>query len=283
MPNRVIREGFLDSDMIDRLSFASECFYHRLLLSCDDAGRFDGRPDVLRSRLYPLREQIRKSEIIKWTQECSAQTLLINYLVNGKPYLQVTKWRRCGKAETSRYPWVDGSHSIEYISTQTRDGPKEYVSSSLADAASLGDHLCTPSLWGSHGVKAATNTETETKTNTETESNTYTSARPKARGTLEELKSFALEIGMPESDGEERFYRWQGNGWKNKNQPILDWRSTMRSHKANGYLASQIASQKNGFNNAASRPSQFETKAERSLRLGRENAERLRNEEKTET
>lgn len=57
--------------------------------------------------------------------------------------------------------------------------------------------------------------------------------------TLDEAKAFALELGQPASDGEACFYKWEGNGWKNGTSPIKDWKATMRSWKAAGYLPSQ--------------------------------------------
>jgi hypothetical protein len=63
--------------------------------------------------------------------------------------------------------------------------------------------------------------------------------KPAATGTLDELKAFAQEIGLPASDGEATFFKWEGNGWKNGNNSVKDWRSTMRSWKAAGYMPSQ--------------------------------------------
>lgn len=60
----------------------------------------------------------------------------------------------------------------------------------------------------------------------------------KARGTLEELKSFVAELGLPASDAEYCFHKWESNGWQNGGKPIKDWRGTIRSHKAAGYLPS---------------------------------------------
>lgn len=70
----------------------------------------------------------------------------------------------------------------------------------------------------------------------------------KDRGTLDEIKAFAVELGMPESDGEACFHKWDGNGWTNGGAKIKDWRATVRSWKASGYLPSQkpVNPQRNG-------------------------------------
>lgn len=65
--------------------------------------------------------------------------------------------------------------------------------------------------------------------------------KSKAKGTLEELKAFAVEIGMPADDGEDCFDRWEGSGWKNGGKRIDDWKATMRTWKRRGFLASQTA------------------------------------------
>lgn len=61
--------------------------------------------------------------------------------------------------------------------------------------------------------------------------------------------AYAVEIGLPESDGDACFDKWQGNGWKNDGKPIVCWRSTMRSWKKFGYMASQKGTKTNGYSN----------------------------------
>ncbi len=67
----------------------------------------------------------------------------------------------------------------------------------------------------------------------------HSAKKSKAKGTLDELKAFAIEIELPESDGEDCFNRWEGNGWKNNGKPIVDWQATMRTWKGRRFLASQ--------------------------------------------
>lgn len=84
MPSRLLREGILDSEAVNELSFPAEVFYRRLMSVVDDFGRFDGRPSVLRSRLYPLRvESVREADISRWIAECEKAGLLVLYAVNG--------------------------------------------------------------------------------------------------------------------------------------------------------------------------------------------------------
>jgi hypothetical protein len=61
----------------------------------------------------------------------------------------------------------------------------------------------------------------------------------RARGALEDLEAYAVEIGMPASDGRWCHDKWEGSGWVNKGGPIIDWKATMRSWKTQGFLPSQ--------------------------------------------
>jgi len=73
----------------------------------------------------------------------------------------------------------------------------------------------------------------------ETDSEAKTKTDTKSRATKEELVSYCKSIGLPASDGETLFEKWNGNGWRNGQQSIKDWKSTVRSWKGYGYLPSQ--------------------------------------------
>lgn len=61
----------------------------------------------------------------------------------------------------------------------------------------------------------------------------------KSRGTESELKDFTASLGLPSSDGEACFLKWEGNGWTNKGEPVKCWKSTIRNWKLQGFLPSQ--------------------------------------------
>ena len=63
MPNRILKESICTSESIDDMSWFEECFFHRLLVNCDDYGRFDARPAILKSRLFPLKERLSLKDI----------------------------------------------------------------------------------------------------------------------------------------------------------------------------------------------------------------------------
>ena len=93
MPNRLLKEGIVDSERIDALSPDAEVCYYRLLVVADDLGRMDARTAIVRSRCFPLKEQSNMAAKIEgWLSELSSKFLILRYTVAGQPYLQIAKW-----------------------------------------------------------------------------------------------------------------------------------------------------------------------------------------------
>jgi uncharacterized phage protein (TIGR02220 family) len=104
MPTRLIREGIISSERVDRLEPAAEVFYRRLLNKVDDHGLYDGRPSILRANLYPLRvDRVREADISRSLAACQSAGLIVLYENGGKPYLMAldTGWDKRSKP---KYP-----------------------------------------------------------------------------------------------------------------------------------------------------------------------------------
>ena len=100
----------------------------------------------------------------------------------------------------------------------------------------------------------STHTEAEAETKEEAETNPLPTAsagaellipddgkgkKSKAKGTIEEFRAFAVELGLLASDGDARFYALESTGWKVGNKPVKDWKMLMRQWKSSGYHPSQ--------------------------------------------
>lgn len=120
MPNRILKDSVCTSDNLDRLTAEQEVFWYRLLVQCDDYGRMDARPAILRARCYPLRlGTVSEQDVADWLTALVASELVHVYEVAGKPYLQVTTWDRHQqvRAKRSKYPPMiaddsNGNHVI---------------------------------------------------------------------------------------------------------------------------------------------------------------------------
>lgn len=108
MPGRYIREGILDSDRFDALrkngGVQAQLFFTLLLLVVDDYGRCKNHPIWLRSKAFPLRDDIREADISRWITACKKSGLIALYgEPNGTAYLQVYNFGQQARSQ-SKYP-----------------------------------------------------------------------------------------------------------------------------------------------------------------------------------
>lgn len=108
MPNRIIKEAICRSESIDSLSWFEEVLFYRLIVVCDDYGRFDGRPAIIKGSCFPLKD-IRIGQIEKALNKLSTVGMVQRYEVQERPFLQLTAWEKHQqkRAKNSKYPSPD--------------------------------------------------------------------------------------------------------------------------------------------------------------------------------
>lgn len=108
MPNRILKESICRSDSIDSLTWFEEVLFYRLIVVCDDYGRFDGRPAIIKGTCFPLKDITNKA-ISDALDKLSTVGLVRGYEVQGRPYLQLATWGRHQqiRAKKSKYPPSD--------------------------------------------------------------------------------------------------------------------------------------------------------------------------------
>lgn len=112
MPNRIIRDGILTSESVDKLGVDAELFYRRLMSVVDDFGRYTAHPSLLRAACYPLRvDSIREGDITRFLEEVQNAGLIVLYEVDGKRYLQMHKVDE-PRAKKSKFPGMPASANI---------------------------------------------------------------------------------------------------------------------------------------------------------------------------
>lgn len=110
MPNRIIKESICTSDNLDALSWFEEVLFYRLIVNCDDFGRMDARPPILRARLFPLKT-VTEKQISSALQSLRSAGIIDLYAVDGRSFLQMRTWERHQqlRAKKSKYPSPDGN------------------------------------------------------------------------------------------------------------------------------------------------------------------------------
>ena len=195
MPNRIIKESICTSESIASLSDFQEVFFYRLIVNCDDYGRMDARPAILRARLFPLRDRLTFKDIQSALQALADAGCVELYMVDGKPYLRLPTWEvhQQIRAKKSKYPEPD----------------------------------CTCNQVISDDIKCPRNpiqSESESNPNPK-ESVPRKRFTPPAR---EELEQFILENGL-NVDPQAFLDYYESNGWKVGNNPMKDWKAAARN------------------------------------------------------
>ena len=105
MPNRILKESICRSDEIDSLTWFEEVLFYRLIVICDDFGRYDGRAKIIKGSCFPLKD-ITEKDIDKALEKLSAVGLVRVYEAQGRPYLQLVTWAEHQRIrnQKSKYP-----------------------------------------------------------------------------------------------------------------------------------------------------------------------------------
>ena len=105
----------------------------------------------------------------------------------------------------------------------------------------------TPPSRNNNGKESIVTQESRQKSHSEAKADSHTKAVPEVqkpaksegKGTQLELEAYAVEIGLPASDGTAMFDHWTANGWKNGSTASKCWRAGMRKWKGQGWMPSQ--------------------------------------------
>lgn len=119
MPNRILKDSILTSRDIDSLCPEEEVFWYRLLVSCDDFGRFHADPPLLRGSLFPRRlSTVTDQDIAIWLAKLADVGMVRLYEVDGNRFLEVPKWGRHQqkRAQHSKFPAPKEGHLIAVAS-----------------------------------------------------------------------------------------------------------------------------------------------------------------------
>src|SRR5208283_2944494 len=118
MPNRILREGILTSEAVNRIADrpAVEVFYRRLHSAVDDYGRHPAHPSLLRAALYPLRlDSVTNAMVSEYLVACAEAGLVQVYEVAEKNFLEIANFRQQKRAQRSKWPAPDRQSVVARI------------------------------------------------------------------------------------------------------------------------------------------------------------------------
>lgn len=112
--DRMIYAGIVTSDMKRRHKVHVREFYRDLLHCCDDHGRFESDPALLRAVLYAsILDRVSVRDVQGYLQTLHVAGDIKLYTVRGKAYGKVTKWRQTRLTKlVAEYPPEDGDPEL---------------------------------------------------------------------------------------------------------------------------------------------------------------------------
>lgn len=117
MPNRIIKESICSSEDIAKLEPMEEIFFYRLIVNCDDFGRCDARPKMLKAKLFPINETIGTLDCTRYLSKLVEVGLVVMYENDGRPYLFLTKWEDHQQMRARRSKYPDPPSKIEQLNS----------------------------------------------------------------------------------------------------------------------------------------------------------------------
>ena len=192
MPNRILRD-WTDSFAVHELSADEERFFVRLLMKADDFGKFHGAPKLLKSALFPL-HSLDDQKVAKWRDKCAEMGLIDVYeCERGRLYVEIKNFNQRTRATSSKYPprSSDGQVTVTRRSNDRLDGD--------GDGDVYGDECGDGTRQGA-------------------------SHSPAEIPSLDEVKAYAVTIGLVEWKAVDWFQKQEAVGWMMNNQPVRAWR-----------------------------------------------------------
>ena len=177
MPSRILKESICSSDSINELTPFEETFFYRLIVNCDDYGRFDARPAILKARLFPLKDRVTLKNVEDALVKLAEVGCVKLYRVDSKPFLYLPAWEvhQNVRAKKSRYPEPTSENVV-----QADEGEKK-----------ASENICMQ--MNTDVYKCSRNPNPNPNPNPNTESESY-SGDARVDAALEEYKKFRKEM-----------------------------------------------------------------------------------------
>lgn len=106
MPGRYLKESIKRSAEIDSLTCFEEVVFYRLLVTVDDFGRYYADSCILKSDLFPRKQNLTTKSVEEAICALERKQLLTRYMANGTPYLYLNTFQKHNKprAAASKFP-----------------------------------------------------------------------------------------------------------------------------------------------------------------------------------
>lgn len=126
MPNRIIKESICTSEQIALLKDFEFRLWVGLITQADDAGRGDARPQIIKGRVFPLRESVTIKQIDDALYALASHGLVVLYKVGGKPFYVFPSWAEHQRIRDCKpkYPAPEESDTLPQVAADCGELPQ---------------------------------------------------------------------------------------------------------------------------------------------------------------
>lgn len=205
VPNRILKESICISDSINKLSWFEEVLFYRLMVNCDDYGRYDARPAVIKGKLFPLKENVTIKTVTDAINKLASAKLVTLYQHEGKPYLYLPTWNehQTIRAKKSKFPEPGNCVTSLDDTCKQMQADENICKQMQADVPVI-------------------------QSNTKSESNSYSGSEKRfVPPTQQEVEEYCKENGY-DIDVEFFFRYYTASHWKRRDgTPVRNWKQTV--------------------------------------------------------
>lgn len=231
MPARILREGILESQRVNRLTDEEEVFYRRLMSIVDDYGRWEAHRALLRARLYPLKlDQKSEERVGDYLVALVRERLAFIYVSEGKLFLQLLTFNQQERSK-SKFPPPDAKQLKTFASPSLPAAEMErflaYAKQMIASA-----HLVVFVF----GVVCVVEDVVVVVADPASAARTDNDFSPKERKpkSVEAVIAFGSKNGLKADECRKFFEYNHARKWKAVRPPIADWRALLLVWKQRG-------------------------------------------------
>lgn len=102
MNDRLIRASITRSPSLHQCSLTTTLFWPWLTMAADATGRFEATPRLLRTSLFPLRDDVSDADIESWLVELEATDHITRWTLDGRKYGEIKSFQRYQKLRYGR-------------------------------------------------------------------------------------------------------------------------------------------------------------------------------------
>lgn len=222
MANRVLKPSICTSDDINALSFFEEAMFYRLIVSADDKGYLDGRPEILKAILFPLKKDITLTAIRKALANMTTVGLIELSEEGGRPRLKLSKWE-CHQRIRSNSDKLIGED--ERDSAAPRGATRRNAAQNEKETKKENSPPAPP--------YKENKKEKEKRDSLPSECVPVRVCESFSPPTLEAVKAYVSDHRL-NVDASLWYAFYSSNGWYVGNVPMRDWRGALRSWHLRG-------------------------------------------------